>query len=135
MNYSSRRLLFNGLIQPHFDYGCPSWYSLLSKALKAKLQIAQNKCIRFCLELPPRGHVSLSHFRRINWLPVEHRIELCTSTTIFKYWKGKALSYLNDMFMPLLNNYNTRLQIALDIPLCRTNEEQKSVISWTKDLE
>ena len=29
--------------------------------------------------------------------------------------------------MPLLNNYNTRLQIALDIPLCRTNKEQKSM--------
>ena len=51
LNYSSRRLLCNALIQRHFDYGCPSWYPLLSKALKAKLQLAQNKCIHFCLEL------------------------------------------------------------------------------------
>ena len=127
MNYSSRRLLYNALIQPHFDYGCTSWYTLLSKALKTKLQIAQNKCIRFCLELPPRGHINPSHFRKINWLPVEHRVELCTSTTVFKYWKGIAPSYLNDMFMPSLNNYNTRSQMALDIPLCRTNKGQKSM--------
>ena len=66
LNYSSRRLLCNALIQPHFDYGCTSWYPLLSKALKTKLQIAQNKCIRFCLELPPQGHISPSHFRKMN---------------------------------------------------------------------
>ena len=53
-----------------------------SNALKTKLQIAQNKCICFCLGLPPRGHTSPSHFREINWLPVEHRVELCTSTTV-----------------------------------------------------
>ena len=29
--------------------------------------------------------------------------------------------------MPSLNNYNTRSQMALDIPLCRTIKEQKSM--------
>ena len=120
-------MLCSALIQPHFDYGCTSWYPLLSKALKTKLQIAQNKCIRFCLELPPRGHISPSHFRKINWLPVERRVELCTSTTVFKYWKGISPSYLNDMFMPSLTNYNTRSQMGLDIPLCRTTNGQKSM--------
>ena len=70
--YSSRRLLCNALIQPHVDYECTSWYPHLSKALKTKLQIAQNKCICFCLELPPHGHISPSHFRKINQLLVEH---------------------------------------------------------------
>ena len=119
LNYSSRRLLCNALIQPHFDYGCTSCYPLLSKTLKTKLQIVQIKCIRFCLKLPPRGHISPSHFRKINWLPVERRVEICTSTIVFKYWKGIAPSYLNDLFMPSLNNYNTRSQMALDIPICR----------------
>ena len=127
MNYSSRKLLCNALIQPHFDHGCTSWYPLLSKALKTKFQIAQNKCIRFCLKLPLRGHKSPSHFRKINWLLVQHRLELHTSTTVFKYWKGIAPSYLNDMFMPSLNNYNTRSQMALDLPLCRKNKRQKSI--------
>ena len=101
--------------------------SSLSKALKAKLQIAQNKCIRFCLELPPCGHTNSSNFRKINWLPVERRVGLCTSTTVFKYWKGIAPSYLNDMFMPSLNNYDTRSQMALDTPLCRIIIGQKGM--------
>ena len=29
--------------------------------------------------------------------------------------------------MPSLNNYNARSQMALDIPLCRTNKGQKSM--------
>ena len=53
-----------------------------SKALKTKLQIAQNKCICFCLGLPPCGHTSSSHFRKIKWLPAERRVELCTSATV-----------------------------------------------------
>ena len=54
-----------------------------SSALKTKFQIAQNKCICFCLGLLPRGHTSPSHFREISWLPVERRVELCTSTTVY----------------------------------------------------
>ena len=45
----------------------------------------------------------------------------------FKCWKGIAPSYLNDMFMLSLNNDNTRLHMALDIPLCRTIRGQKSM--------
>ena len=41
-------------------------------------------------------------------------------------WTGIAPSYLN-MFMPSLNNYKTRSQMALDIPLCRTNKGQKGM--------
>ena len=127
MNYSAKRLLSNALTQPHFDYGCTSWYPLLSKVLKMKLQIAQNKCISLCLELPPRGHINPSHFRKINWLSVERRVELCTSTNVFKYCKGIAPSFLNNMFMPSINNYNTRSELALDIPLFRTIKGQESM--------
>ena len=127
LNYSSRRLLCNAFIQPQLDYGCTSWYPLLRKPLKTKFQIAQNKCIRFSLELLTRGHINPSRFRKINWFPVERWVELCTSTTVFKYWKGIVPSYLNDMFVPSQNNYNTRSQMALDIPLCRTIKGQKTM--------
>ena len=74
LNYLSRRLLYNALTQPHFDYVCTSWHSLLSKVLKSKLKISHIKCIHFCLELPTRGHVDPSYFRKINWPPVECRV-------------------------------------------------------------
>ena len=51
-------------MQPHFDYGCTFWYPLLSKDLKTKLQIAQNKYIRLRFGLPPRAYISPSYFRK-----------------------------------------------------------------------
>ena len=44
-----------------------------------------------------------------------------------KFWTGIAPCCLNDIFVPSLNNYNTRSQIELDIPLCRVNKGQKSM--------
>ena len=37
----------NSLIQPHFDYACISWFPLITQKMRNKLQVAQNKCIRF----------------------------------------------------------------------------------------
>ena len=62
-----------------------------------------------------------------NKLLVESRGESCTSTTAFKYWKGIAPSYINDIFMPSLNSDNNRLQMSLDIPLSRISKGQKSM--------
>ena len=47
-----RRLLCNGLIQPHFDYACSVWYPNLD-----------NKCVRFCLQLDKKAHVGITEFK------------------------------------------------------------------------
>ena len=79
-----RRLLCKALIQPHFEYGCFSWFPLLIKFLKLRLQKAPNKCIQFCLSLPLRSNIAPLHFRKINWLSVSDRIEYCIGNTAFK---------------------------------------------------
>ena len=40
-------------------------FPVLKENLKIKLQKAQNKYIRFCLNLPLRSRINLSHFRKI----------------------------------------------------------------------
>ena len=129
LNPACKRLLCNALIQPHFDYGCTSWYPLICKAFKKRFQIAQNKCIRYCLDLPLCTHISPIHFRKINWLPVEHRVELCTATTLLKFWNQLIPSYFQDIFTPTFNKHNTRSQMALDIPLRKTTIGQ-NIISF-----
>ena len=86
LNPAYRRLLCNALIQLHFGCGCSLSFPLSNKNLKLKPQKAQNKCIRFCLNLPPRSHIDASHFRKINWLSVIDRVEYCIANTVFKYW-------------------------------------------------
>ena len=46
-----RRLLCNALIKTHFDYASSAWYPNLTQKIKNKIQITQNKCIRYCLQL------------------------------------------------------------------------------------
>ena len=48
-----------------------TWYPNLTKTLSIKLQRAQNKCIRFCLNLDNRAHLDKKEFKDINWLPVK----------------------------------------------------------------
>ena len=86
--YTKFVILDNALIQPHFDYGSSSWFPLLKKNLKLKLQKAPNKSIHLWLNLRPRSHTDPLHFRKINWLPVSHRVEYCIANTVFNYWTG-----------------------------------------------
>ena len=60
-----RRMLCNSIIQPIFDYACSAWYPNLNKRYK-KVQVAQNKCIRFCLFLENRARLGVNEFRKIN---------------------------------------------------------------------
>ena len=46
-----RRMLCNALIKPHFDYACQAWYPNLNEKTKKRIQIMENKCMRFCLKL------------------------------------------------------------------------------------
>ena len=110
-------LLRNALIQSLFYYGCTSWFPLLYKNLKHKLLTTQNKYMRRCLNLSLRSHIGAAYFKKINWLPVSERVESCIATTVFKYWNRIVPSYINDMFKPSYKRYNTRSQMALDIPL------------------
>lgn len=50
LSETSRKTLLTALIQCHFDYACSAWYAGLNKKYKDKLQVLQNKCVRFIKE-------------------------------------------------------------------------------------
>ena len=56
----------------------------LNNRLKSKVQILQNKRIRFCLNLDSKAHLGLTELEKINWLPINDRFELCISSMTFK---------------------------------------------------
>ena len=122
-----KRLLSNALIQPHFNYGCSSWFPLLKKKLKLKLQKAQNKCICFCLNLPRRSHIDPCHFRKINWLPIVDRVEYCIANAVFKYQNRIVLGQIHETFKPSLCRYSTRSLATMDILLLKTNTGQENL--------
>ena len=96
----------NALIQPHFDYACAAWYPNLNKKYKNKLQVLQNKCIRFCLQLDNREHIGTEIFNKINWLPIDQRFKQCFSTSVFKFFFEICLQYMNEIYTTI-NQSNT----------------------------
>ena len=92
-----RQLLCNAVIQSHFDYTCSAWYPNATQ-LKKKLQVMQNKCIRFCLQLDKISTISHKEFKDLNWLPVITRFEQCVISIVFKFINGNCPYYLNEVF-------------------------------------
>ena len=124
-----RRLLCNALIQPHFDYACSAWYPNLTQKLKKKLQVMQNKCIGFCLQLDKMSTISHKELKDVKWLPVINRFEQCAISIVFKFISGNCPYYLNEVFefaregnISLRNNF-----LKLKQPFWNTNTGQKAL--------
>ena len=124
-----RRLLCNALVQPHFDYASSAWYPNLTQKMKNKIQITQNKCIRYCLQLGKMTHISKNEFETLNWLPVKDRFNQSINSIVFKYFTKQCSSYLNEVFeWACPNNLRTRNScLALICPFRKTNMGQNAL--------
>ena len=78
-------MLYNSLIQQHFDFACCAWYPNLSMSLKNKLRTVQNTYIRFCLEMERRSHIGQYHFEKFNRLPVKNMVDQCIAAMAYYF--------------------------------------------------
>ena len=124
-----RRLLYNAIIQPHFDCACSGWYSNLTQKLKKKLEVMQNKCIRFCLQLNKMSTISHKEFKDLNWLAAINRFEQRVISIVFKSINSNCPYYLNEDFefapegyISLRNNF-----LKLKQSFRNTNTGQKAL--------
>ena len=106
LTYPFCRLLCNALIQPHYDYDCSSWYPSLINRLLKKIQISQNKCIRYCLKLDNRSHVGVVELKKFNWLPTKERVHQCICVSIFRFFTRIHLGSFSPI---LLQTQHSRL--------------------------
>ena len=98
LNESSRKFLSSALIQCHFDYCCSSWYSSTSKTLKNKLQVMQNKMIRFILNLDNRSHIGILEQEKVNMLPVASRVKQLKLNHVLNIRNNHCPEYLKENF-------------------------------------
>ena len=100
------------LIQCHFDYACSFWYPGLSKVLKNKLQVTQNKIIRFVLNMDSRAHVGSEVFKSLGWLPVSKRVDQIILNHVFKVKSGQSPDYMVEHFIQAssIHSYGTRFR-------------------------
>jgi hypothetical protein len=116
LNYHTRKLLVNSLIQCHFDYASSAWFNSLTQELKQKLQVTQNKIIRFVLNLQSRSHIGSEHFLKLKWLPVQSRVNQIILCHVFRINSNTSPIYLRDMFIPVssIHRYPTRFRSYAD---------------------
>ena len=50
-----------------------AWYPSLRKELQKRLQVSQNNCVRFCLQLDKKARIGVVEFKEINWLNLNDR--------------------------------------------------------------
>ena len=86
-------LLTSALVQCHFAYGCSMWYTATTCLLKKKLQITQNKVVRFMLGLRSRSHIGPNEFSGASMLPVPLRVDQLKLNHMYNI-NGFAPSYL-----------------------------------------
>ena len=110
LKQSHRKTLCNSLIQCLFDYSCSSWYYSLNKSLKLKLQVTQNKVIRFINNSGPRTSMKGNGFKELNMPNVEDRVSQLALNYVHKRFYNQCPAYLKENFTNISakHKYNTR---------------------------
>ena len=85
----SRKTLCTALIQGHFDYSCSSWFPGFNKGHSDKLQVLQNRMIRFILKLNSRDHIGYKELNEAGFLKVSERVKQLKLGQIFERKKIK----------------------------------------------
>merc|ERR1712215_139134 len=88
--------------------GCSSWYSGLNKTVSKKLQVMQNKVVRFILNLRRRDSVRNKELRKVDMLSVPDRVKQLKMNHVFKIKKQTCSPYMLSNFNRL-NANNTRM--------------------------
>ena len=137
LNPALRRLLSNALIEPHFDYASSAWYPNLTQKMKIKIQIKQDKWIRYCLQLDKMTHISKNEFETLNWLLVKDKFNQSMNSIAFKYFTKQCPSHLNEVFeLACPNNLRTRNSyLKLNCPFRKTNMGQNALFHWSLNME
>ena len=110
LNERSRKLITSALIQCHFDYAASAWYMGLNQSLKHRLQVAQNKMVRFILDMGPREHVGQAELNQAGMLKTGDRVKQLMLNHMHSVYNNSAPGYLYDHFTRVQDQhqYETR---------------------------
>ena len=124
LNKPLRRFLRNAMIQSFFNYACSVWYPSLPKDLLKRLQVPQNNCLRFYLQLEKKTRIGVDEFKEINWLNINDRFSQFVLSSSYKFFNRESRKYFNEIYFPAEpSKINTRSSIQrLKQPLRKSNK-------------
>ena len=92
LNNQSKKIIVQSYLQSQFNYSAIILQNL-SKAQMYRIQLFQNTCVRFILNLRKYDHIS-EGFKSLNFLNMEKLRELQSLTLMHKILNNKAPTYL-----------------------------------------
>ena len=124
------KLSCNALIQPLFDCACTAWFPNFSKELGFRLQAAQNKCMRFCLQLDKMSRICGKEFLELNWRYVYDRYLQFTVSHILKFCNNQCPDFFNEVSYPVDDNgvATHSCNKKLKLPFCKSKLGMQSLL-------
>ena len=118
------------LIQSNFDYASNSWYRGIQKKYKCKLQVCQNKVIRYILDFRSRHHLYVCDFKKVGFLDVASRVDYFTLSLMFSIYHRTAPAYFDD-FSLISHSHETRYNnMAFSIPKVNSQGKISFLLSY-----
>ena len=106
------------VLSNEYPYASNFYYHGLPKFLQSRLQVVQNKMIRYVLNYSNRTHLVANDFNEVKWMSIENRIKYLAASHVFNCIEEQAPEYLQ-VFERVneSHHYNTRHSVnALIIP-------------------
>ncbi len=91
---AAKKNLCLALTQCNFEYDVPSWYPIYVTNSQEKLQVAQNKLMRFMLNLGPSDHVGIERLTTLGLLNVDDGADELRLHNAHKIFYKQAPVYL-----------------------------------------
>ena len=110
LNTEMRKILSTSLIQGNIDYASVSYYFGLGKNLKHKLQVIQNKMVRYIFNMGPRDHVGNAELKKAGFLNSTDRVTQLGMNITHNIFYNKCPYYLKTVFVKTrdVHSHDTR---------------------------
>ena len=121
-------LVYNALIQPHFDYCCEVW-DTIGKVQAERLQKFQNRAARLIMNFKNEHGQSILARNSLDWISLEERRAQMKARLMYKTVNKLAPHRLCDIFQKTntVSDYNLRgSSTSLCIPRPRTESLKRS---------
>ena len=140
LNVYLRRSLCTALVQCQLDYCITAWFASLPKYLKHKLQVTENKMVRFVLDLPARSHIGQPQLDMLNYLNMHDRVSQLRLNHVFKISNCTRPVYLKEHFKKVnhVHSFSTRSNTCSNyfVPsinsVTRTAFYYNAVLDWKR---
>ena len=114
---NARKLFYNSLVLPVFDYADLVWGDKNSVSLTNDLQVLQNKAAKIIIINRPLYSSATDAVETLKWLNLEQRRFYHPCTYVYKCINGRVDHSMELLANRNIPNYNTRNRDMLRLPL------------------